>query len=202
MNTRLKHLVRRAIVESAHGDEPSMRVIRKEVNRSDIGSLKDALSVLELPIKRGDAIVSRSASRMSRIIERRIDEVISDIKYDRGLSKERKKHISDFVDYAIDKLSINDPPEIEISDDKDEVKQNRSLGYMVRDARIWVYSGERFLPDILRTLGHELVHWKQQEEGRLGPDAGKDGSPEENEANSMAAVMMRDYGRRFPEIFD
>ena len=37
--------------------------------------------------------------------------------------------------------------------------------------------------------------------GELKPDSGRDGSPEENEANARAAVTMRKWGKLHPELF-
>lgn len=53
--------------------------------------------------------------------------------------------------------------------------------------------------DILRTVAHELQHYKQGKEHRLGPDAGQTGSPIENEANAMAGIVMRHFNKKFPE---
>jgi hypothetical protein len=39
-------------------------------------------------------------------------------------------------------------------------------------------------------------------EGRLTPSSGEDGSSEENEANSFAGVMMRKFGREYPQIYE
>lgn len=56
--------------------------------------------------------------------------------------------------------------------------------------------------DILRTLAHELVHHKQREEGRIKHDSGETGSEEENEANAVAGVIMRNFDDANPEAFD
>jgi hypothetical protein len=48
-------------------------------------------------------------------------------------------------------------------------------------------------------LAHELVHWKQDCEGRLTPGAGKTGTDQENEANSEAGIIMRDFNQQNPE---
>lgn len=53
--------------------------------------------------------------------------------------------------------------------------------------------------DILRTIAHELQHYKQGEEHRLGPDAGDTGSPIENEAHAMAGIVMRHFNKQYPE---
>ena len=60
----------------------------------------------------------------------------------------------------------------------------------------------RNLADVLRTLGHELVHEKQKIEGRLHVGAGDDGTEIENEANAEAAIIMRKFGKANPIIFE
>jgi hypothetical protein len=57
--------------------------------------------------------------------------------------------------------------------------------------------------DVFRTLAHELVHYKQDLDKELeGDNPGATGSPQENEANSRAAVIMRNWGKKHPEFFD
>jgi hypothetical protein len=67
---------------------------------------------------------------------------------------------------------------------------------------IYIAIEHRHPIDILRTLAHELVHWRQREEDRLPPGAGATGSPEENEANAMAGVVLREFGKKYPKFFN
>lgn len=53
--------------------------------------------------------------------------------------------------------------------------------------------------DILRTLAHELVHYKQDTEHELEPDSGTTGSPHENEAHAIAGIVMRHFNKKYPE---
>jgi hypothetical protein len=53
--------------------------------------------------------------------------------------------------------------------------------------------------DILRTIAHELVHYKQDTTHTLNPDSGETGSSEENEAHAIAGVVMRHFNKQFPE---
>jgi len=55
--------------------------------------------------------------------------------------------------------------------------------------------------DIMRTLAHELVHYKQDVEHRIGPDSGETGSPIENEANALAGQIMRRFDHENPQLF-
>jgi hypothetical protein len=73
---------------------------------------------------------------------------------------------------------------------------------MPSEKKLLVVVHNRNIADILRTLAHELVHHMQNLDNRLQPDSGMDGSPEENEANSLAAVIMRKFGRENPEIYE
>jgi Zn-dependent peptidase ImmA (M78 family) len=56
--------------------------------------------------------------------------------------------------------------------------------------------------DILRTIAHELVHYKQDTEHRLEPDSGTTGSPEENQANAVAGIVMRHFNKQYPEYMN
>jgi hypothetical protein len=57
--------------------------------------------------------------------------------------------------------------------------------------------------DVCRTLAHELVHYSQDLKSELeDDDAGATGSPQENEANARAAVIMRNWGKRNPNFFE
>ena len=85
----------------------------------------------------------------------------------------------------------------------DYTQQYHSFGgYMPSNNNISVVVHNRNMADILRTLAHELVHHMQNLDDRLEDNSGEDGSPEENEANSLAAVIMRQYGRDNTNIYE
>ena len=73
---------------------------------------------------------------------------------------------------------------------------------MPSEQKIMVVVHNRNMVDILRTLAHEMVHHMQNQDDRLDPKSGEDGSPEENEANSLAGVIMRQFGRNNPHIYE
>jgi len=111
--------------------------------------------------------------------------------------------VEDFINYCKDKLQLSQTPKIEFSDDTNHVKEQCSFGYFSPESKaIWVYAGDRNMADIFRTLAHELVHRKQDEDGRIEYESGKTGSDIENEANSMAGVILREFGKSNPEIYD
>jgi hypothetical protein len=58
------------------------------------------------------------------------------------------------------------------------------------------------MADILRTLAHELVHRRQDEQGRIDYNSGDTGSEIENEANSTAGVLLRNFGKVHENIYE
>lgn len=109
----------------------------------------------------------------------------------------------DFIRYASGEMNLNSLPKIVFTTDNDWAKQMRSFGqYDPRNKSIVTYVDKRNMADILRTLCHELVHHKQNEEGRLDSESGGTGSDIENEANAMAGVVLRNYGKMHALIYE
>jgi hypothetical protein len=105
-----------------------------------------------------------------------------------------------FVDYACSRLNI-DEPKISIINSPSYSQEYHSFGgYIPLEQSIKVVVHNRNMADILRTLAHELVHHMQNINGE--ELNGEDGSNIENEANAMAGVLMREFGRENPEIFE
>ena len=115
----------------------------------------------------------------------------------------KRKHINEFITFACDYLNIDALPLINIVDDKQYAKEQKSFGgYYPATQIIELNIAGRHTADVLRTLAHELVHHKQNIDGRLDETSGDTGSNIENEANAEAAIMMRNYGGAVPAIFE
>ena len=89
-----------------------------------------------------------------------------------------------------------------IKDDDEYSKKQKTFGQYVNDTEtIHLQIKNRHILDVFRTLAHEMVHHKQDVAGELNDRSGEDGSPEENEANAKAAVIMRLWAKMNPELF-
>jgi len=121
------------------------------------------------------------------------------------LPKEKKvEMINEFVKFVGEKLEYGDDlPKIILSEDEKEAETMHSFGKFTPEIKeIRVVIANRNLADILRTLAHELVHYKQNLDGKLTPDSNNTGSPDENEANALAGVLMREFGQANSIIFE
>ena len=111
--------------------------------------------------------------------------------------------IKRFIKFAIKKLDIKQTPGgLTLSYNNDEAKTRRSFGtFDPNTGKIWLYVKNRNMADLLRTLAHELVHRKQDEDGRINYNSGETGSEIENEANAQAGILLRDFGKIDKEIY-
>jgi len=109
----------------------------------------------------------------------------------------------DFLPLAMKELDLSQLPPIKL-EPKIEQKNQPTFGRFQEKAQV-IYLGikNRHPIDILRTLAHELVHYKQLLDGKLGSKhSGDTGSPTENEAHVRAGIIMRHFGKQFPHYFD
>lgn len=110
--------------------------------------------------------------------------------------------ITDFINFAKQQLGITDDIKVELAFER--TPDLKTTAYYNLDGLIKCYVKNRAIIDVCRSIGHELVHHKQNLEGRLTDTHkdGEDGSPIENEANALAGVLIRRYGKLHPELYE
>ena len=119
--------------------------------------------------------------------------------------KKKEEIISEFVNFVNEYLEYGtgNEPNVVISNDPEEAANMFSFGkFTPMTGEIRVVATNRNLADVLRTLAHEMVHHKQNLQGRLHAESNEDGSDTENEANAQAAIIMRKFGKANPIIFE
>jgi hypothetical protein len=111
--------------------------------------------------------------------------------------------LKDFIAFCKSELNIQTLPKISLIKDKSFVEQNRSYGeYNPQTNTVKVFSPGRNLADICRSLAHELCHHRQNELNMIYNEAGDTGTDIENDANAMAGIIMRDYGKKNVAVYD
>ena len=120
------------------------------------------------------------------------------------LTESQTGTIGEFIKFDIINLGLqNTPGSLTLSYDNKQAQDKRTFGFFdPHDKKIWVYVKNRNMADILRTLAHELVHRKQEEDGRLDIKSGETGSPIEDEANATAGVLLRNFGKINNSIYE
>lgn len=108
---------------------------------------------------------------------------------------------TDFLPLAMKELSISKLPRIKLSQHLPDDSQPAFGRFVSSEGTIYLGIGNRHPMDTLRTLAHELVHFKQFTQKELNGQSGNTGSPAENEAHATAGVIMRNFGKKFPGYF-
>lgn len=122
-----------------------------------------------------------------------------------GMSKKDTFSILlDFIRFAAEDLELDSLPKFDfVFNTKRSVEHSSFGGYQPGAEHITITVVNRHIMDVCRTLAHELVHYSQDLKSELeDDDAGATGSPQENEANARAAVIMRNWGKKHPDMFN
>jgi len=109
-----------------------------------------------------------------------------------------------FLRHCSEELELDSLPKINLIDNNEYSVEHKSFGgYQPGEQSIILSTKDRHPVDIFRTLAHELTHYKQDTLGQLdGEGVGDTGSPQENQANAYAGIIMRNFGRKYPEVFE
>jgi Zn-dependent peptidase ImmA (M78 family) len=107
--------------------------------------------------------------------------------------------LPNFIKFACNELGIEEHPTIDVVDQVPGADGTTFGCYNPELQTIYLVAKGRHPKDVFRTLAHELVHYKQDQESRLHAESGTTGSEEENEANAQAGVVMRNYSEANPE---
>jgi hypothetical protein len=116
--------------------------------------------------------------------------------------KELAPMLDSFVSFASKKLGIKSLPGVRYKSDEDDY--NSFAAYNPSKNELSISTKNRHPMDVFRSIAHELVHHKQNEDGKLGKDIAKEGSTGsdiENEANAEAGKIMRWFAKSNPDMF-
>ena len=104
--------------------------------------------------------------------------------------------LRDFLPIAIAHLELDHIPKIKLVKSLDDT----TFGHFNSEERvIYAVVANRNPVDILRTIAHEMTHYKQGQEHQLHHDSGETGSTVEDEANAEGGVIMREFNEQFPQ---
>ena len=105
-----------------------------------------------------------------------------------------------FLPLAMEILEIDRLPKINFESDIESCGQPSFGMYDNNEKILHVAILNRHPVDILRTVAHELVHFRQDIRDELNDNSGETGSPEENQAHEIAGVIMRNFNKQYPQF--
>lgn len=108
------------------------------------------------------------------------------------------KMFEEFLPLAMHYIGLSSLPKMVFKKSIGDSTQPTFGMYVNDEKTLYVALANRHPNDILRTVAHELTHYKQDTEHELNDDSGVTGSPEENTANAVAGIVMRHFNKKYP----
>ncbi len=119
-----------------------------------------------------------------------------------NLDESKIKLIAEFIKFCCKTLGIQESCKVVMTGKRGGPIQT-TASYNPNNDEIYIYVKNRnMLADPLRSLAHEIRHFKQKLDNVLVPTSGDDGSPHEDEAHCFSGLMIRLFGKSHPEIFN
>jgi hypothetical protein len=109
--------------------------------------------------------------------------------------------INSFIDFALNSLQLSEVPPISFVLKR---KEGMTHGYFNSgNNQILVYTKNRAIADFLRSLSHELVHYKQNINNELyQKNIPEVGGEIEDEANALGGSIIKAFGKENPIIYE
>lgn len=109
------------------------------------------------------------------------------------MNKKKKLKIAKFVKFVTSQLGIDTPFKIQLVTKRDESFKTYAF-YDPNTGLVKVYVNRRGLADIMRSIAHEFVHHKQNQDKRLNAPHQDVGGDIEDEANAKAGAFVKQFG--------
>jgi len=200
--------------KTAKGFDPKRHYPFKKFQVVSSGTRKQGISGTDLraAVRKGDfATFANASAAKDRTLARKIftatkKNLAESLLEEKGISrKDFHDKLMSFIDFTCNHLGIDEKPTIQYKEDGKEGHQPSFASYSPGDKVVSILTKNRHPMDVFRSVAHELVHHKQNLDGRLGKNIAKEGatgSKIENEANSEAGKVMRYFGKENPFYFD
>lgn len=121
---------------------------------------------------------------------------------DENLDSKKFGKIKKFMNFSLHKLGIKSPIKVTVTKDRNLYGLKTMAHFNNEDSHCVVYSNNRNVADILRSIAHELVHKSQFENDKIKGKVQDIGGPIEDEANAVAGQLVKEFGYKNPEIFE
>ena len=110
--------------------------------------------------------------------------------------------VADFSKFTVGKLGIKSPFNVTLTQDREGNGLKTLAHFDNSNSNCCVYTKDRNLADILRSIAHELVHKSQFEKDQIKAPVQDIGGPIEDEANAVAGQLVKEFGYANEDIFE
>lgn len=115
-----------------------------------------------------------------------------------GLPDHKVALVADFIGYCCKSLPIKGGFEIHLVGDRHSNGIETTAYCDPRKGVMKIYCRSRAIPDVLRSIAHEMAHLRQGEVGEIGPNPIMyAGGYLEDDANSRAGTLLKLFAKQY-----
>jgi hypothetical protein len=101
--------------------------------------------------------------------------------------------LGEFCLFCAKELPITGDFEVTVTTNRPKYGINTTAAYSVGENKCFVYGKNRSLPDIMRSIAHEMTHMMQDQTGLLVGKIRDVGGFHEDQANSRAGELIKKF---------
>jgi len=121
---------------------------------------------------------------------------------DESITSNKFNSVKLFVEFVIKKLHIVGLIKIILTTDRKKYNIKTFAYYDNNKSLCVVYSKNRKIADVLRSIAHEMIHKHQYENNKIQEPVQDIGGKIEDEANALAGRYVKEFGYKNSEIFE
>ena len=114
---------------------------------------------------------------------------------DLGYDRKKRDLATQFILFCAEMLPIEGDFSIHAVSDRKPHGIMTTAAYLVGENSCYVYSKNRALPDVMRSIAHEMTHMMQDEMGLLVGEIRDAGGFHEDQANAKAGELIKLFAK-------
>lgn len=112
-----------------------------------------------------------------------------------NLNNEKCKFLADFCIFCADSLPIEGEFSVYVVSEREPYQISTTAIYSMNDQCCYVYAKNRALPDVMRSIAHEMTHMMQDQLGLLRGPIRDAGGFHEDQANAKAGEFIKLFAK-------
>jgi len=116
-----------------------------------------------------------------------------------NLEEQKQKFIGDFCNFCADALPIEGQFKVYVVSEREPYSIGTTAAYIVNENTCYVYGKNRALPDVMRSIAHEMTHMMQDQTGLINGPIRDAGGFHEDQANARAGELLKLFAKSKPE---
>lgn len=110
-----------------------------------------------------------------------------------GITPDRTRILAEFCIFCADHLPITGDFEVKVVNDREPHGISTTAAYHLDENKCAVYARNRALPDVMRSIAHEMTHMMQDQVGLIRGPIRDAGGFHEDQANARAGELLKRF---------